>query len=347
MIRNPYSDRPARNFWRQGVAQTSPLNIPDIYTAKWPLDPKWSVATAGSCFAQHIARNLRQNGSNVIDTEPAPNGLSDPDLRTRFGYGLYSARFGNIYTTRQMRQLFEEAAGVIPPSDHIWTRDGRYFDALRPNVEPRGLDSAEQVREHRAWHIARVRDMMKRTDLFVFTLGLTEAWVHSATGTVFPTAPGTIAGDCDPGLYHFNNFTFDDVLDDLTAALAVLRDVRGNTVHTLLTVSPVPLTATAENQHVLLSTTYSKAVLRAVAGQMAAQDPLVDYFPSYEIVTNPAARGVLYAANLRSVTPQGVEVVMRHFFGAHPPVNEGTAAAKCTDDEEPVCEEAMLEAFSK
>ena len=319
----------------------------DIYTAKWPLDPQWAIATAGSCFAQHIARNLRQNGASMIDVEPAPNGLTDTEARKRFGYGLYSARFGNVYTPRQLRQLFEEAAGVIAPSDHVWGRAGRYFDALRPNVEPDGLDSVEQVLDHRTWHIARVAEMMARTDLLVFTLGLTEAWMHRPTGRVFPTAPGTIAGECDPDLYAFHNFDFAEALNDLTAAIDLLRTVRGQPARVLLTVSPVPLTATAETGHVLLSSTYSKAVLRAVAGQLAAHDPLVDYFPSYEIVTNPAARGVFYAANLRSVTPQGVDVVMRHFFDAHPPAGSQPAGPDRADGTEAVCEEAMLEAFGK
>ncbi|WP_428660504.1 GSCFA domain-containing protein [Reyranella sp.] len=40
-------------------------------------------------------------------------------------------------------------------------------------------------------------------------------------------------------------------------------------VRFLLTVSPVPLKASASQNHVLAATTYSKSVLRAVAGQLA------------------------------------------------------------------------------
>ncbi|MEL7092427.1 MAG: GSCFA domain-containing protein [Pseudomonadota bacterium] len=343
---NPYSDRPPRSFWRHGVAQNSPLEVPDIFTPKWPLDPGWTIATAGSCFAQHIARHLRQSGARVIDVEPPPNGLVDPAMRARFGYGLYSARYGNIYTARQLRQLIEEAQSGTASAEHIWERDGRYFDALRPNVEPDGLASAEDVRAHRQWHIERVRAMIEATDLFIFTLGLTEAWEHIPTGRVYPTAPGVIAGDCDPGQYRFVNFTFPEVHADLTQAIAMLRDMRGAPMRVLLTVSPVPLTATAEDHHVLLSSTYSKSVLRAVAGHVAAQDAQIDYFPSFEIVTNPAARGVFFAPNLRSVTPEGVDVVMRHFKNAHQLAEAPALPAEDSDDDV-VCEEAMLEAFAK
>lgn len=346
MTGNPYSDSPDAAFWRQGVAQTSPLDMPDIYTPKWAMEPDWAIATAGSCFAQHIARNLRQSGYNVIDAERAPNGLA-PARRNAFGYALYSARFGNIYTARQLRQLFEEALGDAPPSAHIWERDGRYFDALRPNVEPQGLATRAEIEAHRAWHLERVREMMQSTDFFVFTLGLTEAWVHKASGTVFPTAPGVIAGTFDAEDYAFQNFGFNEIVEDLTEALRLLARARGGPVRTMLTVSPVPLTATAENRHVLLSSTYSKAVLRAVAGHLADQNPEIDYFPSYEIVTNPAARGVFYASNLRSVTPEGVDIVMRHFFAVHPRLGKSAPSPAANNNDDLICEEALLEAFGE
>jgi hypothetical protein len=82
----------------------------------------------------------------------------------------------------------------------------------------------------------------------------------------------------------------------------------------LLTVSPVPLTATAGGQHVITATTQSKSVLRAVAGEMAATHDFVDYFPSYEIITSPVFGGRFYAPNRRSVEPAGVDHVMRCFF---------------------------------
>lgn len=50
---------------------------------------------------------------------------------------------------REMR-----ARGRFEPKDWIWERDGRFFDALRPGVEPGELDSAAVVRAHRAQHLA-------------------------------------------------------------------------------------------------------------------------------------------------------------------------------------------------
>ena len=56
----------------------------------------------------------------------------------------------------------------------------------------------------------------------------------------------------------------------------------------------------------LVATTQSKSVLRAVAGSLQDQFRFVDYFPSYEIITAPPFQGKFYEKNQRSVTPEGV-----------------------------------------
>lgn len=203
------------------------------------------IATAGSCFAQHISRHLRGNGYNVLDVEPAPAWLPTPE-HGRYGYSTYSARFGNIYTLQQLVQLAREAAGRIEPADICWRKGGRYFDALRPAVEPDGHGSVEELRLSRRHHLERVRVMFETMDVFIFTLGLTEAFVHKTSGTVYPTAPGVYAGTFDDS-YAFVNFQAADLQRAFRELLIVLKAIRGRRAFPrfLLTVSPVPLTATA------------------------------------------------------------------------------------------------------
>jgi hypothetical protein len=90
-------------------------------------------------------------------------------------------------------------------------------------------------------------------------------------------------------------------------------------VRFLLTVSPVPLTATASSDHVLTATTYSKSVLRAVAGQLTQEHADIDYFPSYELIASHWSGGAFFDLNLRTVTSDGVEAAMRLFFSQHDP----------------------------
>jgi hypothetical protein len=172
----------------------------------------------------------------------------------------------------------------------------------------------------RAYHLARVRALFRDLDLFVFTLGLTEAWLSNRDDTVYPIAPGVIAGEFDPGEHRFQNFRYNDVYDDLARFIEALRKVNPG-ARILLTVSPVPLAATATENHVLVATTYSKSVLRSAAGDIAADMPGVFYFPSYEVITGPPARHMFYNPDLRTVCEAGVATVMSHFFsGAETPV---------------------------
>src|SRR5690606_34996292 len=76
-VTNPYVGLPASAFWRSGVAETSPFEPGNLYRRKWQIDESDRIATAGSCFAQHVTERLRTNGYDVLDVEPPPEGLPD------------------------------------------------------------------------------------------------------------------------------------------------------------------------------------------------------------------------------------------------------------------------------
>ena len=330
------------------MAEADPLTVQGLYERKFEIGPEDRIATAGSCFAQHINGALRSRGYRVMDVEPGPPWLHKA-VAGAHGYGLFSARYGNIYTARQLLQLAREAFGEAKPSELAWERDGRYYDTQRPGVDPDGMESIAEVRAVRDDHLDRVRELFSTMDVLIFTLGLTEAWTDTAGTTVFPTAPGTIAGAWNPDRYQFRSFSHAEVLAHVRGFQALIA--RHNPgLRIILTVSPVPLTATASGQHVLAATTYSKAVLRAAAGELAAGDDHIDYFPSYEMIASPFSRSAFYESNLRSVTGAGVQAVMRVFFAAHPPVNDGAEAGEgLSSDMDPgdvFCEEQLQEAFA-
>jgi len=344
---SPYDGLPDAAFWRPAVAEADPATDPALYTPRHRIGPDTAVFTAGSCFAQHVTRALARAGCDVIDAEPMPLELPQ-DVKARFGYGQYAARFGNLYTIRQFRQLVAEALGRFAPALPVWTRGDRFFDALRPGVEPEGLGSAEAVAEARAQHLTAVKDALARADLIVFTLGLTETWDHRATGTVYPTAPETLAGRHDPAVFGFRNLGYQDCLEDFRALQALIAEIRPG-MRYLLTVSPVPLTATASGDHVLTATGRSKAILRAVCAQLCETDASVDYFPSYELMTAPRPEGHGFAPNLRSPTPAAVDRIMGAFLAAHGlslPPETGTQPV-AADAADPACEEALLDSFAR
>ncbi|GGH51572.1 GSCFA family protein [Frigidibacter albus] len=360
----PYDDLPQSSFWRPAVAERDPLQIEGLWTPKFRIARRDRIVTAGSCFAQHIGRALAARGYHWLDAEPAPSRLAEA-LRGQFHYGTFSFRTGNIYTTNMLAQWLDWAFGDTPPPEDLWDKDGRVFDPFRPAVEPGGFVTREEALASRAATLSAIRRAVTQADVFVFTLGLTESWQHSRSGVEYAICPGTVAGKFRPRYHRFVNQGYDAVLSRMRDALALLR-THNPRLRVLLTVSPVPLTATASGTHVLNATSYSKSVLRAVAGTLAQEDPGVDYFPSYEIITGTPFRGMFYAGNLRSVLPEGVGFVMDSFFAdqarvfgapatAEPTPTPETRAERQSREETEQgdaeaalhCEEELLGAFAK
>ena len=313
----PYEGLPDSQFWRRAVAAVDPADLDPVVETAFRLAPTDRVATAGSCFAQHIARTLQRERLHyfVVDR---PEGMDDAEAQSQ-GFGLFSARYGNIYTSRQLVQLFDRAQGDWNPLDDAWQRaDGRWVDPFRPQVHAAGFDSAPSVRADTAIHLAQVRRLFAELDVFIFTLGLTECWRSRIDGAVYPLAPGVAAGRFDPARHEFVNLSASDVEADLDGFIQRLRSVNPR-ARVLLTVSPVPLIATFGSKHVLPATVHSKAVLRTAAQRVVAAHERVDYFPSFEIVTGAASRGRYFESDLRAVTPEGVSHVMRVFMAHYGP----------------------------
>lgn len=354
--RTPYSDLAPQAFWRTGVAEAGVFGLNALWTSKWRLPADARFATYGSCFAQHIARALLARKLPWMDAEPAP-GRTPPELAKAYNYGVFSARTGNVYTAAQLLMLAELATGALAIEEpELWVDGGRVFDSLRPAIEPGGFATRDEALLSRATMAGAFLRSVAEADVFVFTLGLTEGWENTATGHSYAMCPGTVAGTFDAAAHVFCNYGYAQVRDHLDRALAILRRINPD-LRVLLTVSPVPLTATASGAHVLVATTYSKSVLRAVAGD-AAREAGIDYFPSYEIITGAPTRSAFYEPNLRSVAQAGVDLVMGHFFrgldlsGAprgrapNPQTDPAAAAEAEMRAEELACEEALLEAYN-
>jgi len=350
-----YASKPDHAFWRRSVAGRDAIDVDPITSVPFTIGSADQLATAGSCFAQHISLTLQARGVPFLLTEPGPDAADD-------SYGVYPARFGNIYTVRQLRQLFERAYGLFEPADTAWrSRSGRFLDPFRPSIPQNGFASVAALQADLEAHLLAVQAMFEGCDVFVFTLGLTEGWVSAVDGAVFPLAPGVVTEEYEAARYRFHNFTVAEMEADLRWLIAQFRRVNP-AVRIVLTVSPVPLVATYEDRHVLVSNTYSKAALRVVAEIVSTSVPGVAYFPSFEIVTGAHARSSFFADDLRSVTPDGVAYVMglfcKHYLAASAtpapaPITPLTIAgapdslaAEMQARQRVICDEELLDAAS-
>lgn len=360
-IPHPYKLAPASSFWSRAVARNwNPPDLIDLGSQPFLISKQDKVVSAGSCFASNIIPYLEKSGLTYLKTETQHPAFQDMPPEA-LGYANFSAAYGNIYTARQLLQLFKRSVDVFSPAEDRWEIGDEIVDTLRPGLRYR-------ARSHRefdiltAQHLRKTYEAFAQADVFIFTLGLTEAWVSRIDGTVFPACPGTVAGSFDPERHEFKNFDAAEVTTDLIEFVHLLREVNPD-VRIVLTVSPVPLVATAAGKHVLHSTTYSKAVLRVAAEQVSKSQPNVLYFPAYEIITGPQAPWEFYEEDRRSVSQAGIEIVMHALLArcevAHDVLNIGSMEEAPPQQEIPSptlaaewsrriaeaeCEEAMADA---
>lgn len=350
---HPYENMGPEAYWKTAVAAPGAHGLTGLWSPKFAIKPNHRIVTAGSCFAQHIGNALAERGYLWTDCEPAPPYLLGDEARA-FGYGVFSFRTGNIYTPSMLLQWLELAYGAREEVREVWQKDGRFFDPLRPAIEPNGFASEDELWAARQGTYAALRRAIETANVFVFTLGLTERWHNRETGLEYALCPGTVAGEFDAEKHVFTNTNTRVTQRALMRAVRFARS-KNPKLKVLLTVSPVPLTATASGAHVLTATQYSKSVLRAVAGMAAEASKHVDYFPSFEIITHPIFRGMFFAPNMRSVVPEGVATVMKHFFADQARVFGAPKAGKLrkqatkpqiTGEQDVKCEEELLNAFA-
>jgi len=347
-LKNPYQGLPRTSYWQTSVVRAAKSQGPvaGIWTPKFQITRDQKTLTVGSCFAQHIGKALTAAGFAWYDAEPAPLGLSEA-LQKQFHFGVFSFRVGNVYTPDVLKTWLTWALDPASQDREVWEDDGAYFDPLRPQIEPGGFESEDELFAARDATFAAIREGVKEASVFVFTLGLTECWRNSKTGLVYSSCPGTIAGKFDPDTHEFVNLDYPAIMANMAEIRALLQQINPD-IRMLLTVSPVPLAATAMPQtHVMTATVASKSILRAAAGAFAGGHEDVDYFPSYEIVTHPALGRDMFEADRRSVPLEAVAFVMQHFFAGLGLSAEDVAAAKPQAQQPTAAEQAAVAALAK
>jgi tetratricopeptide (TPR) repeat protein len=308
MSPHPYKSAPKSSFWSRAVSKDwDPSKVVCTDSQNRLIRKGDKVVSAGSCFASNIISYLEQAGLTYLRTEELHPAFQDLEPEA-LGYGNFSAAYGNIYTARQLLQLLKRCCNMLSPAEDRWKIGDEIVDPLRPGLRYRARSDRE-FELLTAQHLRKTYTAFELADVFIFTLGLTEAWVSRLDGTVFPVCPGTIAGCFDPRRHEFKNFSVAEIIADLNEFVNLLQTIKP-TARIILTVSPVPLVATATDNHVLSATVYSKAVLRVAAEEVSRSNPTVSYFPAFEIISGPQAPYEFFEQDRRTVNQAGVDAVM-------------------------------------
>lgn len=345
---HPYKNLPSNAFWKSAISLKNMFSIDDLWNPKFTIKQDEPFITYGSCFAQHISQALVSRGFNWLNMETSPETLNI-DNRKLFNYNVFSSRTGNIYTASFLKQWLHWAFMKEEIPQEIWKKNERFYCPFRPNIEPNGFKDQEELFQSRMVAINAFRKSIEETKYFIFTLGLTESWINTKFGYEYPLCPGTIAGVFDNNIHSFRKQRFNHILNDLKECIKIMKQ-ENQRIKFIITVSPIPLTATNTTNHVLLASMESKSVLRAVAAELCDENDDIDYFPSYEIINSPVFRGVFFEPNMKNVSQYGVNFVMDIFFKSiEKKENFAESLAiqlkQNSFKSEEICEEALLELF--
>jgi len=269
------------------------------------------VFAMGSCFAREIEAALTRMGGNVISVDDTIDREEFRDDQGRLRNGFF-----HRFTPRSMLQEFQASFGDLPG----WNDDALVFPTHNGVIDLnywqiKGAPSSlEATRTRRQVAGALVRKV-SQAELVILTLGLTEAWYHKPTGLYANfTNPSLLTRNSTD--FELHCLTVEDTVECLRGINAILRQNCFNDYNIVVTVSPVPLTATFSDKDIIIANADSKSTLRAAALQFVNECDNAHYFPSYEIVTysNPE---MAWRPDRIHVNPKMVRHIVDTFVGAY------------------------------
>lgn len=247
--------------------------FPHLYP-KFRLTREDRIFTMGSCFARHIEDALSQHHFQLpVHAFTLPDGempYPAPHLLNEYNAGTIAQRLRSVLGDFH----YSGEAGIEE------TADG--FLDLFLHVASRPV-TWERLAARRT-EIGELYAQLPDCDCLVLTLGLVEAWYDLQHGCYLNRAPSFRSIKRDPGRFEFRRFDAPDVVHQLQPVLHAL--LRGRMGKVLLTVSPVPMEVSFMPGDIVVNNAYSKATLRAACELLSRNEPRIDYYPSYEIVTS-------------------------------------------------------------
>ncbi len=275
------------------------------------------IMTIGSCFALEVKSALRETGFDVypkyadIEFDPATQHLAKlPAIDDINHYNTYSIRaeFERAFSGEryELVDFFRQPApyrrGIGKRGDIVW-RDPYRRHAYATN-EVAILDLSKKIDEC-------VRAAIQQAEVYVITLGMTEAWRNDSTGRFINQAPTFDRHGKAEG-FSFHSTSFAENYENVRT-ICVLLNEHFKSKKIIVTVSPVSFKRTFSGKDLIVANMESKSTLRAVAGAIEKEFENVTYWPSYEI----AMIGHLFDERGREVTHDGVKKIVEQFAKVH------------------------------
>lgn len=286
------------------------------HTPKFRIKRDAPIFTMGSCFAREVENTLTALGAPLVlkghgieaelyESWDEATGRGGGAARGQLSRGAF-----NKYTVHSMSH---ELRRVLLDEEHehdglIELEPSRWFD---PHAAGLKTGVYEQVRATRARVAAAMREIRHAQVVFL-TLGLVEGWTDTRTGLAMNRIPTGMPMARLADRFALMDYTYDEILAELIATIGLVREVCSTDMRFVITVSPVPFGATFRDLDVVVANTASKAALRTAADEVAKRFDFVDYFPSFELVTN-SPRAIAWLDDQIHVHPRMVGHVTSFF----------------------------------
>jgi hypothetical protein len=241
-----------------------------LFKPKFPVQfDGLKVFTIGSCFARNIEEVL------------APHNVRLPTMAFAAPKSEWPGRPNGLLNeynpgTMCQRIMFALENKPYPAGTIVPQGDDLYVDLLLPSGSPVTSERAMERREE----IASVYGHLSTSGLVIITLGLTEVWFDNETELYLNQLPPRVFSTDRKGRFELRRL---DAFDCVPMLEKALEAITASGTHILITVSPVPLSATFTSSDCVQANEFSKSVLRVTAERLT-KHPMIDYFPSYEIV---------------------------------------------------------------
>jgi len=270
---NPHSGWPSR---ADAENRIEPFCKPG-FEPGFSLTPGEKVFTIGSCFARNIEKALASRGFDVVTRRI----LEEAETTNMFRANILN-NYGVPSILNEFVWAFDENHSFDPDVNLFELFPGRFTDIHLPaSIKPAGF---EETLERRKVITQIVREAAE-CRIVVMTLGLIEVWFDKTSGLYLNYSPRRALVAKNPDRFELHVLSYGETIATLHKIIALLKTSCREDQKILLTVSPVPLTATYSGRDVLVANAVSKSVLRAAADEIVNAYDHIDYFPSYESVT--------------------------------------------------------------
>ncbi|MEL6958944.1 MAG: GSCFA domain-containing protein [Pseudomonadota bacterium] len=267
------------------------------------------IFTIGSCFARNVEKALDAEGFHL----PALDLLENAEEFKSLGRGVLN-NYGAPSILNELKWAFDEGSADAANEEAQFCRMGsgwvdlHLLNTMRP-------DTLDVVRMRRR-ALRNAYRSITECDAVIITLGLSEVWFDTQTGFYLNMAPRRALMRDYPDRFELHVLNHAETLAPLQDAIDLIFKHGKPGIQVILTVSPVPLTATYRDCDVMVANAYSKSVLRTVAEEITMQHEHVHYFPSYESITL-SARHVAYDADEIHVTQPIVDLNVGRMIDAY------------------------------